>query len=107
MSALFARHPVYSVTGARLISFVRTLMPIAAGMSGLEYRRYLPFELVGLVAWVALYAAIGVLAQESWEAVTRVVGVGGAVAFTVVGAILWAAMRRAPATKAVSASYEQ
>ena len=32
VEGLFGRHPVYSVTIARLISFVRTVMPMAAGM---------------------------------------------------------------------------
>ena len=39
--------PFISVTVARMISFVRTVMPMAAGMSALPYVRYLPYELLG------------------------------------------------------------
>lgn len=91
---LFGRHPVYSVTVARLISFVRTLMPMAAGMSGLAYRRYVPYELVGLLGWAAIYITIGLAGLEGWEAASRVFGVGGAVAFLVALAVVLAAMRR-------------
>jgi membrane protein DedA with SNARE-associated domain len=90
---LFARHPAYSVTMARLISFVRTVMPMAAGMSDLSYRRYLPYELVGLTGWVVLYVTIGLVARESWEVATRVVGVGGTVVFAVVGLVAWRVWR--------------
>lgn len=94
LAGFFGRHPIYSVTVARLVSFVRTLMPVAAGMSGISYRRYLPYEVVGLVGWVALYVAIGVLAGESWRVATRIVGVGGATVFVAVGLGLWLVVRR-------------
>ena len=93
---LFGRHPLFSVTTARLVSFVRTLMPMAAGMSGLPYRRFLPYELVGVVGWGVMYALIGLLARESWVLATRVAGVGGAVACAVVLLVAWRLIRRRP-----------
>jgi len=93
-SGVLDRHPVYSVTVARLIVFVRTLMPMAAGMSDLTYRRYLPFEVMGLLGWVVIYVSIGVLAGESWEVVTRLVGVWGAPVFAAAGVVLWLILRR-------------
>ena len=88
------RNPVFSVTLARPVAFVRTLMPMAAGMSGIGYPRFLAYELAGVVAWVSLYVAIGVLARESWQLATPVVGVGGTVIFATVGVSLWLAFRR-------------
>lgn len=93
-SRFFGRHPVYSVTLARMVSFVRTLMPMVAGMSRIAYPRFLAYEVVGLAGWVALYVGIGALAQESWEGAVRGVGVGGAVAFGAAGVVLWTAFRR-------------
>lgn len=107
MSRFFGRHPVYSVTVARLVSFVRTVMPMAAGMSGIAYPRYLAYELVGLVGWAALYVGIGVLAQESWEVATRVVGVGGAALFAGAGAFLWIAFQRKRRRKRAGSAPEQ
>lgn len=100
LDEVFARHPVYSVTVARLVSFVRTVMPMAAGMSDLSYRRYLRYEVIGLVGWGAIYVAIGFTGLEGWEAMTRVVGVGGAAVFVAVAlAGLWLVKRRRAASR--------
>lgn len=99
MERFFGRHPVYSVTLARLVSFVRTLMPMTAGMSGLSFARYLPYEAVGLVGWLGLYVLIGVLGGESWEALAAVVGAGGAVLFFAVAVGAWIMMRRRMVTR--------
>lgn len=90
----FGRHPLYSVTVARLVSFVRTLMPMAAGMSLLRYRVFLRYEVPGVVAWAAMYAVIGLLARESWQRVTTMVGVGWTAVFVVAGVALWIRTRR-------------
>jgi membrane protein DedA with SNARE-associated domain len=90
---VFGKHPAFSVTVARLISFVRTVMPMAAGMSGLEYRRYLPYEIAGVVGWCLMYVGIGVLARESWELATQVVGVGGTLVFGVAALMGWRVVR--------------
>ena len=89
----FGRHPLYSVSLARMVSFVRTVMPMAAGMSRIRYGRFLAYDLVGVVVCVALYVTIGVLAQESWEAVTRALGIGGALAFAAAMMVVWWTLR--------------
>lgn len=94
LSSVFGRHPFYSVTVARLISFVRTVMPMMAGMSGLSYRRYLPYQMLGLVGWLAIYVGIGFGARESWEVATQIVGVGGVVIFGAASLAVWIAYRR-------------
>lgn len=94
IEAVFGRHPVYSVSFARVIAFVRTVMPLAAGMSGMAYPRYLPYQLAGLVGSASLYVGIGYTARESWEVATRVVGAGTAVLFVIVGLVVWKVVRR-------------
>lgn len=92
---LFGRHPLYSVAVARLISFVRTVMPMAAGMSGIPYPRYLTYEVVGVLGWTAIYVSIGFAGREGWEVASQVFGVGGAVAFIGVASIaMWVVRRR-------------
>jgi len=93
MNVFFGRHPVYSVSLGRVISFARTLMPMAAGMSGLRYAPFLAYELVGLAIWLTLYVSVGVLAGESWEGVARWVGGGGALLFALGGLVLWTLWR--------------
>jgi|AP95_1055475.scaffolds.fasta_scaffold02555_7 membrane protein DedA with SNARE-associated domain len=91
---VFDRHPIYSVTLGRLISFVRTVMPMAAGMSGLKFRTFLVYELFGLTGWVALYVSLAVLAEEGWELATGFAGAGGAVAFVAVVIVALIALRK-------------
>ena len=91
----FGRHPAYSVTVARLVSFVRTLMPMAAGMSGMRYARFLAWEAPGVLGWLAMYVGIGLVARESWRLASQIVGVGWTVVFVVAGIVLWLGRRRA------------
>lgn len=93
-SRFFGRHPLYSVTVARLVSFVRTLMPLGAGSSGLAWPRFLAYEAPGVTLWAAMYMAVGLLAAESWRVATRLVGVGWTIVFVVVGLVMWLLHRR-------------
>ena len=88
------RHPFYSVTVARLVSFVRTLMPMSAGMSGVGPFTFLVYELPGVVLWAVLYVGIGALAGESWQMVSSLVGAGWLALFGLAGLILWWRARR-------------
>lgn len=90
----FGRHPLFSVSLARLVSFVRTVMPMAAGMSRLPYRHFLLYEALGLTAWVAAYMSIGAVAGESWRMATSAVGLGWTLIFLMVGVVLWVRVRR-------------
>ena len=90
----FGGHPFYSVTLARLVSFVRTVMPMAAGMSSLTYRRFLAFELAGVAGWLLIYALLGFGAGEGLERLVALVGVGWTAVFVVVGVTLWIVARR-------------
>jgi len=89
----FGRHPLTSVTLARLVSFVRTVMPMAAGMSDLRYRRFLSYDLPGVLAWGGLYVGIGYVARESWRVATQILGVGGALAMGAFVVFLWWSVR--------------
>ena len=100
---LFGRHPVYAVSFARLISFVRTLMPIAAGTSHLSYRRFVLYDLLGVAAWATAHLVVGYVAGESWERVVALMGMGWAALFALAGVVLWLMHRRRRARAAGSA----
>jgi undecaprenyl-diphosphatase len=97
---MLGRHPLVSVTVARLISFVRTVMPLMAGMSGMRYRYFLPYELVGLVLWAAIYVSIGLAGREGWELATGVFGAAGTLAFLAGTALFVVVLRRRRARSA-------
>lgn len=94
LGAHLGRHPFFSVTLARLVSFVRTVMPMAAGMSDVRYPRFLAYDLPGVLAWACLYAGIGYLARESWHVAARILGVWGALAMVGVAVFFWWSLRR-------------
>lgn len=71
---LFSKHTSLSVSLARLISFVRTLMPWFAGMTRMPYGRYVFYDLLGVAVWAAASVALGYLAGESWEAASHIAG---------------------------------
>ena len=82
--AFFQGYPIVAVTLARAVSFVRTLMPSAAGVSGMGWLRFTLFDLAGVGLWLLLYVLVGTVAGLSWEAVTQLVGAGGLVLFLLV-----------------------
>jgi len=88
------RNPFYSVTVARLVSFVRTLMPMSAGMSRIGPFTFFVYELPGVVLWAVLYVGAGYLAGESWQRVTSLVGTGWLILFALGGGALWLRSRR-------------
>ncbi|MCA9738862.1 MAG: dephospho-CoA kinase [Gemmatimonadetes bacterium] len=91
---ILAGEPLVSVALARVVSFVRTLMPMAAGASPLAYRRFLLFDVLGVVAWAALYVGIGWVAGESWETLNNALGLVGVGVFLLAMAWLWLRRRR-------------
>jgi undecaprenyl-diphosphatase len=92
--------PFLSVTIARVVSFVRTVMPMAAGMSDLPYRRFLPYELLGVSVWCALYMAVGAGAGEGWAAAIRFFDSWAWVLGGVAAVVLWVVLRRRRAARA-------
>lgn len=91
---LLDRHALFGVSVARLVPFVRTLMPMTAGASAVSYPRFFLFDLLGVAGWVAEYVAIGYLAGEGWRRVSGAVGTGWAVLFLAVALGAWLAARR-------------
>ena len=84
--------PLTSVSLARVVSFARTLAPLAAGAGRMSYARYLTFDLLGIAAWSATYVGVGVLAGESWQRVSGWVGAAWGAVF--VGVALWVWRKR-------------
>ena len=75
---LFERHAGLSVSLARMVPFVRTLMPLVAGSTGVAYRRFLAFDLLGITGWAFLGLGIAYAGAQSWEIGVGSVGLGWA-----------------------------
>jgi len=81
----------------RWTAFFRAVMPALAGLSGMRYRLFLPWNAIGGIAWGATAVTAGFLAGKSYHRVAQWLGRGTAaiVALVVVVAIVvWVVRRR-------------
>lgn len=58
---LFDRHGLAALFAGRFIAFVRTLLPILIGVSGLPAKRFQLFNWLSAVLWVTLLTGLGYL----------------------------------------------
>jgi undecaprenyl-diphosphatase len=72
--ALLLRHGGRAVFLARFIAFARTLVPRLAGLSGLRYREFLPWNAAGVACVAGGTVLVGYAAGRSYETVTAVFG---------------------------------
>jgi dephospho-CoA kinase len=90
---LFRRHASLSVSLARFLSFVRTLMPWFAGMTKLSYPRFLVYDILGVLGWSIGSVLLGYLAGESWERAAHALGRTSAIAIgaliLIAGVVWW------------------
>lgn len=79
---------------AIFLPVMRTLVPAAAGASGLPFRKFLPAVAVGATAWCALHIAIGTAAGEAAEKIEAAVGKGSWILLALIAVIIAAFMIR-------------
>lgn len=88
----FSRHGGKTIFIGRFVGVVRALAPFIAGSSGMRYRDFLPYSVLGTGIWSALHIVIGYLFSRSIETAAEYAGRGalllGALIVVVVGSIL-------------------
>jgi membrane protein DedA with SNARE-associated domain len=86
------RRGPYNVLVARFVGVLRAVVPMAAGTSGMRYRTFLAWNVVGGVAWSGLAVGAGYLAGGAYERVgTWFTIVGGVI--VVVGGVVYLVRR--------------
>jgi membrane protein DedA with SNARE-associated domain/membrane-associated phospholipid phosphatase len=70
----FDRHGGKTILIGRFIGLVRALAPFIAGSSGLPYRRFIPYSIVGCGAWATLFCVLGYIFWRSFDKVQHLVG---------------------------------
>jgi membrane protein DedA with SNARE-associated domain len=70
----FQRHGGKTILIGRFIGLVRALAPFVAGSSGLPYRRFIPYSIVGTGLWSTLFCLLGYLFWRSFDRVADIVG---------------------------------
>ena len=55
----YDRHGARTIIVARFVPVIRTFAPVIAGMSGMQYKRFALYNVVGAVLWIASLTLIG------------------------------------------------
>jgi membrane protein DedA with SNARE-associated domain len=67
--AFFTRHGGKVVTIARFVEGLRQANGIVAGLAGMQWRRFLAFNALGVALWVGTWSAVGYLAGTILSAI--------------------------------------
>jgi membrane protein DedA with SNARE-associated domain len=68
----------------RWVGFLRAIMPATAGMSGMRYSQFVPFDVLGAVSWATVCVVGGYLLGENFTKLEKWLGRGG----TIVGVVV-------------------
>jgi membrane protein DedA with SNARE-associated domain/membrane-associated phospholipid phosphatase len=94
----FDRHGGKTILIGRFIGLVRALAPFIAGTSGIPYRRFIPYSIVGTGLWSTTFCVLGYIFWRSFDRVAHIAGqaiFGFGVTVGVIAAIVVAYKRRA------------
>lgn len=74
VESYFDRHGGKTILVGRFIGLVRALAPFVAGSSGLAYRRFIPFSIIGCGLWATAFCVLGYVFYESFDQVADIAG---------------------------------
>jgi membrane protein DedA with SNARE-associated domain/membrane-associated phospholipid phosphatase len=72
----FKRHGGKTILVGRFIGLVRALAPFIAGSSGMPYRQFVPYSILGTGLWAATFTLIGYFAAQSIDRAAEYAGQG-------------------------------
>jgi undecaprenyl-diphosphatase len=88
----FSRHGGKTILIGRFLGLVRALAPFIAGSSGMRYRAFLPYSVLGTGLWSATFSLLGYFLAENIHVAEDIAGRGifvfGTVVVVVVGTIV-------------------
>jgi membrane protein DedA with SNARE-associated domain/membrane-associated phospholipid phosphatase len=70
----FQSHGGKTILIGRFIGLVRALAPFIAGTSGLPYRRFIPYSIVGTGLWATTFCVLGYIFWRSFDRVAHLAG---------------------------------
>ena len=95
----YERHGAKAILVGRFVGIIRAVSPFLAGSSGLPFRRFLPWSLLGTAIWATAFTLVGYAFSESFSEAAGTL-THGAFALAVIAAVVLAvrAHRRAVVT---------
>lgn len=112
VESYFERHGGKTVLIGRFIGLVRAVAPFVAGSSGLPYRRFIPFSVIGSGLWTTIFCVLGFVFYRSFDHVAAVagkatLGFGITVAVIAAGIYAYRRLRREEDRRALAAWAER
>ncbi len=80
----FSRHGGKTIFVGRFISLVRALAPFIAGSSGMGYRAFVPYSILGTGLWASAHILVGYFFSRSIESAAEYAGRGAFVLATTI-----------------------
>jgi membrane protein DedA with SNARE-associated domain/membrane-associated phospholipid phosphatase len=74
VESYFDRYGGRTILIGRFIGLVRALAPFIAGSSGLSYRRFIPYSIVGTGLWATAFCVLGYVFWQSFDKVAKLAG---------------------------------
>ena len=96
VESYFDRHGGKTILIGRFIGLVRALAPFIAGSSGLSYRRFVPFSIIGCGIWATLFSVLGFVFYRSFDMVAETAGkatLAFGLAVAVIVGVVWVVRR--------------
>jgi membrane-associated protein len=70
-NAFFERHGGKAIVIARFMPFVRTFVPVAAGMARMPYRQFTIYNIAGAILWIGSMVLFGYYALDAADRIVR------------------------------------
>ena len=85
----YERHGAKAILVGRFVGIVRAVSPFLAGSSGLPFRRFLPWSILGTAIWASAFTLVGYAFSESFSEAAGTL-THGAFALAVIAAVVLA-----------------
>lgn len=88
VESYFGRHGGKTILVGRFISLVRALAPFVAGSSGMAYRGFVPYSVLGTGIWASAHILIGYFFSRSIDTAAKYAGRGAFLLATLIAIVV-------------------
>ena len=92
----FDRHGGKTIFIGRFISLVRAFAPFIAGSSGMRYRAFVPYSILGTGLWASAHILVGYFFSRSIETAAKYAGQGAFLLATLIVVVVAVVVARPP-----------